>query len=395
MSSLPLFDRREGPAEAPYWSVSELTALVKETLEGDFADIGLRGEVSNLARPRSGHVYFSLKDDGAQVRAVLWRSEARRLVFDLDDGLAVRARGDLTVYEPRGEYQLVVRQIEPEGIGPLELAFRQIVARLEAEGLFDPSRKRPLPKVPRRIVVVSSPTGAAVRDFAQIVGRRWPAVEILIAPTRVQGQGAAEEVAAAIELANQVADADLIVVARGGGSLEDLWAFNEEVVARAIYRSRLPVVSAIGHEVDVAIADHGADRRALTPSEAGELCVPDAREVRALLDSFRDRLARALAARAEFGRQSLDDLDRRAQRAIARDLERRRFRVGRLAAQLDALSPLAVLARGYSVTLADDGATVVRDASTCRPGDLIETRLAAGRLVSRVVAAEADGPAVQ
>ncbi|HWE36178.1 MAG TPA: exodeoxyribonuclease VII large subunit [Isosphaeraceae bacterium] len=395
MSSLPLFDRREGPAEAPYWSVSELTALVKETLEGDFADIGLRGEVSNLARPRSGHVYFSLKDDGAQVRAVLWRSEARRLVFDLDDGLAVRARGDLTVYEPRGEYQLVVRQIEPEGIGPLELAFRQIVARLEAEGLFDPSRKRPLPKVPRRIVVVSSPTGAAVRDFAQIVGRRWPAVEILIAPTRVQGQGAAEEVAAAIELANQVADADLIVVARGGGSLEDLWAFNEEVVARAIYRSRLPVVSAIGHEGDVTIADLVADRRALTPSEAGELCVPDAREVRALLDSFRDRLARALAARAEFGRQSLDDLDRRAQRAIARDLERRRFRVGRLAAQLDALSPLAVLARGYSVTLADDGATVVRDASTCRPGDLIETRLAAGRLVSRVVAAEADGPAVQ
>ena len=201
------------------------------------------------------------------------------MAFDLTDGLAVRALGRLTVYPPRGEYQIVVREIEPEGIGALELAFRQRYAKLALEGLFDPGRKRPLPRFPRRIVVVTSPTGAAVRDILQVTSRRWRCTQILIAPARVQGVGADREVVAALELANQVAGADVIIVARGGGSLEDLWTFNEESVVRAIVASRLPVVSAVGHEIDVTLADLAADKRALTPSEAGEYCVPDAREV--------------------------------------------------------------------------------------------------------------------
>ena len=286
MSSLSLFsfEPTDDPAGPSFCTVSELTAQIKMVLEEGFAEVAVQAEVSNLARPRSGHVYLSLKDDSAQIRAVLWKSEAQRIVFELTDGLAVRVWGRLAVYAPRGEYQLVIRRIEPEGIGALELAFRQTVARLAAEGLFDPARKRPLPRFPRRIVVVTSPSGAAVRDLLQVIGRRWRASEILIAPSRVQGAGAAAEVVAALALANRVAGADLIIVARGGGSLEDLWTFNEEAVARAIVASRLPVVSAIGHEIDVTIADLAADRRALTPSEAGEICVPDAEEVRRAID---------------------------------------------------------------------------------------------------------------
>jgi exodeoxyribonuclease VII large subunit len=264
----------------------------------------------------------------------------------------------VTVYPPRGEYQVVVRKVEPEGIGALELAFRQTVARLAAEGLFDPARKRPLPPYPRRIAVVTSPTGAAIRDLLQVTGRRWPAAEILIVPVKVQGQGAAAEVAAGIALANRAAGVELIIVARGGGSLEDLWAFNEEAVARAIFGSALPVVSAIGHEVDVTVADLVADVRALTPSEAGEICVPDAREVRARLDGLADRLARAALARVARSRSALEALADRAGRALHRDLDRRRDRLARRAAQLEALSPLAVLARGYSLTLAADGAVL-------------------------------------
>lgn len=386
MASLPLFDRLDGArlAEAPLWSVSELTAMVKEVLESGFARISLRGEVSNLAMPRSGHVYFSLKDDKAQVRAVLWKRDAERLAFDLTDGLAVQARGDLTVYAPRGEYQLSVRKIEPEGIGALELAFRQTVARLSAEGLFDPARKRPLPAFPGRIAVVTSPSGAAVRDFLEVVGRRWPAVEVLIVPSLVQGPGAAEQVAAAIRLANRVNGVDLIVLARGGGSLEDLWAFNEEVVARAIVGSALPVVSAVGHEVDLTIADLAADARALTPTDAGNLCVPDVREVLARLDALRDRLGLAAKDRLADGRLALAALADRAGRALALDLDRRGHRLACLAAQLDALSPLAVLARGYSLTYLDDGPTLLRSPLGLQPGALIRTRLAEGEVLSKV-----------
>ncbi len=378
-----LFDLDAGIA-----SVSELTARIKSTLELNFDDVIVRGEVSGLSRPRSGHVYLNLKDDSACLRAVLWKNTAQRLVFDLHDGLAVRAWGSINVYAPRGDYQLNIRRIEPEGIGSLELAFRQMFARLQAEGLFDADRKRPLPEFPRRIAVVTSPTGAAVRDLLQVVGRRWAAVEILIVPAKVQGLGAAEEVADAIRLANRVAGVDLIIVTRGGGSLEDLWAFNEEIVARAIVGSRVPVVSAVGHEVDVTIADHAADFRALTPSEAGERCVPDAREVARRLDRLKDSLARSLRDRVTDARYRLESLSSRLDRGIHCGVDDRRNRLGRLAAGLEAMSPLGVLARGYSLTTRDDGSTLIRRATDVRPGDRIITRLNAGRITSRVESTE-------
>jgi exodeoxyribonuclease VII large subunit len=374
-----LFDLDAGIA-----TVSELTARIKATLERGFDDVVVRGEVSGLSRPRSGHLYLNLKDDGACLRSVLWRSAAQRLAFELQDGLAVRAWGSIAVYAPRGDYQLIIDRVEPEGIGALELAFRQMFARLAAEGLFDPERKRPLPAFPRRIAVVTSPTGAAVRDFLQVVGRRWSASEILIVPAKVQGQGAAGEVAAGIALANRVAGVDLIVLARGGGSLEDLWAFNEEIVARAIVASRVPVVSAVGHEVDVTIADHAADFRALTPSEAGERCVPDAREIRRRLDRHRDSLARALRDRAADARYQLESLSDRADLAIRRAIEGRRHQLSRLAAGLEALSPLRVLARGYSLTTRDRDNLLIRRATDLRRGERVVTRFAVGSVVSRV-----------
>lgn len=374
-----LFDLDAGIA-----TVSELTARIKSTLEYGFDDVVVRGEVSGISRPRSGHIYLNLKDDGACLRSVLWRGVAQRVPFELHDGLAVRAWGSLSVYAPRGDYQLIIDRVEPEGIGALELAFRQMFARLAAEGLFDPERKRPLPEFPRRIAVVTSPTGAAVRDFLQVVGRRWKASEILIVPAKVQGLGAAEEVAAGIELANRVDGVDLVVVTRGGGSLEDLWAFNEEVVARAIVASEVPVVSAVGHEVDVTIADHAADFRALTPSEAGERCVPDAREVRARLDHLRESLARALRDRAADARYRLEDLSDRADRAMRRAVDDRRHQLSRLAASLEALSPVGVLARGYSLTTRERDDLLIRRATDLRRGERIVTRLGAGSIISRV-----------
>ena len=391
MAHLPLFD---GPDEVA--SVSELTARIQAALEGDFADVAVRGEISNLSRPRSGHVYLSLKDDGAQIRAVVWKSAAQKLPFELSDGLSVQARGDLSVYAPRGDYQLTIRKLNPEGLGALELAFRQRFAKLQAEGLFDPERKRPLPRYPRRIVVISSPTGAAIRDFLQVTGRRWAAAEILIAPSRVQGAGAAEEVAGAIALANRVQGADLIVVARGGGSLEDLWAFNEEMVARAIAGSRLPVVSAVGHEVDVTLADHAADFRALTPSEAGERCVPDAREARVTMTQLRDRLARDARSRLTDARLRLDDTSGALDRGVRRVLDDRANRLARLAATLEALSPVGVLARGYSLTFPvgqdDDqpGSHPLRDAAQVEVGDRLLIRLATGAVVARVEEVRTD-----
>jgi exodeoxyribonuclease VII large subunit len=366
-------------------SVSSLTERIKDSLELDFADVALHGEITNLARPRSGHIYFSLRDAAASIRGVMWKSDALRLAFDPSDGLSVRVLGRVTVYPPRGEYQVVVRHLEPEGIGALELAFRQLFARLSAEGLFDPEQKRPLPPYPRRIVVVTSATGAAVRDLLQVTGRRWTVADILVAPARVQGAGAGTEIAAAIDLAGRVDGADLIIVARGGGSAEDLGAFNEEVVARAIAASRVPIISAVGHEIDVTLADLAADRRALTPSEAGELAVPDGREVAMHLDRLADRIHRVSQARLREARARLDQLAERARSALRRNLDDRSHLLSRLSASLEALSPLSVLARGYSLTFRADGQTLVRSADEVHEGDLLVTRLPSGQVVSRVI----------
>lgn len=365
-------------------SITELTDRIKSTLETGFAEVAVAGELSNVARPKSGHVYFSLKDQGASIRAVMWKGDAQRLDFEPVDGLAVRALGRLTVYAPRGDYQIVVQAIEPEGIGAMVLAFRRLHARLAAEGLFDPARKRPLPRFPRRIVIVTSPTGAAVRDFLQVTGRRWPGTDILIAPAKMQGVGAAQEIVAAIALANRVDGAEAVVLARGGGSAEDLSAFNEEIVVRAIAGSGLPVVSAVGHEIDVTLADLAADRRALTPSEAGELCVPDARDVGMHLDRLAERHTLAGQGLIRNARDRLDRLSERAGRSFRLILEQRRLRLTRLGAGLEALNPTSVLARGYSLTFQADGKTLVRSADQARPGDLLVTRLAEGELTSRV-----------
>ena len=383
MTRLSLFDFE--PAETEFCTVAELTGRIKSALERGFSEIALRGEISNLARPRSGHVYLNLKDDSASIRAVLWKTEAQRLVFELADGLAVKVWGKLSVYAPRGEYQVTIRRIEPEGIGALELAFRQTVARLAAEGLFDPARKKPLPRFPRRIVVVTSPTGAAVRDLIQVTGRRWPMAEILIAPAKMQGLGAAEEIAAALALADRVAGADFIIVARGGGSLEDLWAFNEEVVARAI--AGCAAAGRLGRRprgrYDRRRPRGRPPRARPRASPARSACPTPARSPSGSTASATGS-ARAGRARIDQARAALETLSDRAGRALRRTLDDRRHRLARLAAGLEALSPLGVLARGYSLTFrADDGA-LVRSPDDVRPGDLIRTRLASGEVFSRV-----------
>jgi len=255
-------------------SVSELTALIRESLEASYPDIWLEGELSNIRAPGSGHLYFTLKDHASQIRAVLFRTQAQRLRFSLKEGLQVVVRGRLSVYEPRGEYQIVLEAVEPKGIGALQLAFEQLKEKLAAEGLFDPSRKRPLPFLPRRVGVVTSPTGAAIRDILTILHRRCPLTSVLVYPVMVQGESAAGQIAQAIESLNRSGLVEVMIVGRGGGSWEDLWAFNEEAVVRAIAASSIPVVSAVGHEIDYTLADFAADYRAPTPSAAAEAVVP-------------------------------------------------------------------------------------------------------------------------
>ncbi len=278
----------------PIFSVSDLTKHIRRHLEGQFSALWVEGEISNLRRPSSGHYYLTLKDDQSQIRAVLFRGQAARLTFKLEDGLEVLVRGRISVYEPRGEYQLILEGVEPKGIGELQLAFKQRKAQFEAEGLFDVSRKRPLPVFPERIGLVTSPSGAAVHDFLTVVKTRWPLARILVAPAAVQGQEAAQEISSAIKNLNGQRSLQVIVVGRGGGSLEDLWAFNEEPVVRAIAASRVPIISAVGHETDVTLADLVADWRAPTPSAAGKDVVPDSQGVRQHLEHCEARLERSL-----------------------------------------------------------------------------------------------------
>ena len=280
-------------------TVSELTAAIEDQLEARFGGLWVEGEISNLRVHTSGHVYFTLKDEGAQLRAVLFRSRTRRLRFEPADGLHVLAFGSLDVYPARGEYQLVCEILEPKGLGALQLAFEQLKARLAAEGLFDAARKRPLPALPRRVGLVTSPTGAAVRDFLRVITRRFAGVHVVVYPVRVQGETAAPEIVQALRDLNRLGGFDVLVLARGGGSLEDLWAFNEEIVARAIAESKIPVISAVGHETDVTIADFVADLRAPTPSAAAELVVREKAQLLAQLVSLRERLQRVVWQRVD------------------------------------------------------------------------------------------------
>ena len=290
----------------PVLTVSQLSAMLRTSIESQFADLWLEGEVSNLRIPGSGHVYCTLKDEFSQIRAVLFRSTALRLRFTLQEGMCIIVRGRLTVYEPRGEYQIVLDSVEPKGIGALQLAFDQLKARLAAEGLFDEGKKRALPPFPRSVGIVTSLTGAAIRDMLSVLHRRWPTLHVIVVPVPVQGEGAAQRIANAVALLNEEDLVDVMIVGRGGGSLEDLWSFNEEIVVRAIAASRVPVVSAVGHETDVTLTDFAADRRAATPSAAAETVVPVRAEVVERLRILTVRGVQAMARHCAFEQRRLE-----------------------------------------------------------------------------------------
>ncbi len=348
-------------------TVSRLTQLIKGVLEENFEHVWVEGEVSNLAMPLSGHLYFTLKDAGAQLRCVMFRASARVLKFKPKDGMGLIVRGRVSLFEPRGEYQLIVEYLEPQGIGALQLAFAQLKERLAKEGLFDEAHKKPIPKLPQRIGVVTSVTGAAIHDILNVLDRRFANVEVIICPVKVQGEGAAAEIAGAVKDFNRYGNIDVIIVGRGGGSMEDLWAFNEETVARAIYHSRIPVISAVGHEVDFTIADFVADLRAPTPSAAAELVVKSKAELSAGLDALSHRLRQGIRHLLSEHRgkmqtlagslkdpsmllghlaQRIDDLGERLDYAWRGELKRKNDRLAYLANGLRLTNPAVQVERG-------------------------------------------------
>lgn len=387
--------------------VSAVLTYLKDMVEMDAAlgDLWIAGEASNVTRSAAGHTYFTVKDALASLRCVKFKGRGRSLPFQNGDSIVVH--GKMSVYEARGEIQLYADLVQFEGVGELQLQFEQLKNKLEQEGLFEESRKRPLPRFPERIGVVTSPTGAVIHDIQNVLRRRYPLVDIVLAPCLVQGDGAAKQIAAAIEQLNLREDVDLIVVARGGGSIEDLWAFNEEIVARAIFASRLPVVSAVGHETDVTIADFVADLRAPTPSAAAELLAPDVADLqgelqvierfltstlngiigdcRSRLGYERRRLARSAPELGQL-RLKIDEVARRLQQQTSSDLALRRERLNSATAQLAALSPAATLQRGFAVVESLATQEVVSDAGRLSPGDRIGIRFARGSAEGKVEA---------
>ena len=391
------------------YTVSQVNQYIKALLDRDreLTALYVRGEISNYKAYPSGHHYFSLKDGEGAIRCVMFKREAMSLRFRPENGMKVIAFGRVAVFPRDGQYQLYCTALTPEGVGDLHLAFEQLKQKLYAEGLFDPAHKKPIPRFPKRIALITSAAGAAVRDMLRILGARWPMAEVFLLPVRVQGTEAPGELCAAIAWANRHQVADLIITGRGGGSMEDLWAFNDENVARTIYHSAIPVISAVGHEPDVTIADFVADLRAATPSNAAELAVPDQNEVAVWLRQMEGRLAQAMGRKLERARK---DLDRAARCRALQDpmnyvddkrmvldyqreklaaglnaaLNRERQRFGQLASKLDALSPLKVLGRGYAIPRKGDGG-VVRSVSDVIPGDGLKLRVADGEISCQVV----------
>ena len=383
-------------------SVTALNLYIRDLLDSQrtLANVGVRGELSNYKIYPSGHHYFTLKDSESSLKCVMFKSSASRLRFRPENGMGVTVWGRVTVYPRDGAYQLYATQIMPEGTGDLQIAFEQLKAKLEGEGLFDPEHKKPLPRFPGRIAIITSSAGAAVHDMIRILGRRWPLAKVLLLPVRVQGVEAPPEIAGAIRYANEFDVADLIITGRGGGSIEDLWAFNDERVARAIYASRLPVISAVGHEPDVTISDYVADRRASTPSNAAEIAVPDCREIEELLSAYELRASQGMRKQLNNLRERLDscasrrvlldpmtlvdnrrmELDRSRERLAAAEekiLAGKRQRFVAATAKLDAMSPLKVLTRGYAITH-DEKGNSIRSAEQLHSGDKITLRLSDG-----------------
>ncbi len=389
------------------YTVSRLNGEARMLLEAGLPALWVEGEISNFAAPSSGHWYFTLKDRDAQIRCAMFRARNTQVGFRPRDGQQLLLRGRVSLYEPRGDYQLLAEAMEDAGEGALRREFEKLKARLAAEGLFDAALKRPLPKMPRRIAIVTSPTGAAIRDVLHILARRFPPAHVLIFPTAVQGAAAVENIVAAIDAVCRDGGCDVLIVARGGGSIEDLWCFNDERVARAIRRTAIPVITGIGHEIDFTIADFAADVRAPTPSGAAELVVPDRHALLTGLRSFTARLQQAVQRQLRHAMQRHSQLSARLQRAhpgnrlqqqvqrldelelrLRRAWEARHARITQrlLLAQraLDAISPLATLQRGFAIVSTADG-RVLQDASQVCAGDVIEARLAQGRLRARVI----------
>jgi exodeoxyribonuclease VII large subunit len=406
---------RPGDTEESPLSVSELTAWIKKALEGAIPRFWVVGEVGSVTFSNAGHVYLTIKDSESQVSGVLWRSTWEKCKFDLREGMSVLGLGKLDVYGPRGSYQVVLQRLEPQGLGPLQIAFRKLYARLEGEGLFRVERKRPLPRFPRRIGFVTSPQGAAIHDFLEVLRRRWPHTDVLVIPAKVQGLGAGEEIAQGIGLANRIRPLlDVLVVGRGGGSIEDLWAFNEEVVVRAVVASRIPVVSAVGHEIDVTLCDLAADVRALTPSEAAERLVPNREEVLGGLREVRLRLMRSVGNRVREweGRleglesrpviaqaermmdtkvQRVDEMEYRVHETFARLFEATHHRFEKLSQRVEGVSPLKTLGRGYTLTSDVQSGRLVSSVRDVRPGQRLRTRGVDGQWESMVERVELDG----
>jgi exodeoxyribonuclease VII large subunit len=388
-------------------SVSELTERIKTMLENAIGSVWVIGQVSDLKQPVSGHLYFSLKDENSLIRCVLWNSTSRNLKFRIENGQEVIILGKVSVYKKSGNYQITVDAAEPKGVGALQVAFEQLKRKLESEGLFDASRKKPLPFLPGTIGIVTSLSGAALQDILNIIDRRFPMAHIIISPVKVQGEGAKEDIAQAIDDFNTLTPLpDILIVGRGGGSIEDLWAFNEELVARAISRSTIPIISAVGHEIDWTIADLVADKRAPTPSAAAEIVLPIKEELTGTLDHLLQKLVTSLqhqtemaqgkldALRKSFGWQApinrireyyqrMDELSTRLSGFIKQNMEKSGLALAEKSARLNALSPLNILARGYSITYTGSG-KILKSVKQVNPGENIVTKLTDGEVSSKI-----------
>jgi len=383
-------------------------------LEEAFPAVWVEGEISNFKLYPSGHRYFSLKDEEALLRCTIWRSAGQYLNFEPEDGIKVHAFGNLTVYEKQGQYQLNVLKLLPIGRGELEIAFQKLKERLFKEGLFDEAHKKPIPEFPQNIGLVTSPTGAAIQDMLKVLQRRFPPADLYLYPARVQGEGAKEEIADGVRAFNEWGGVDVIILGRGGGSLEDLWAFNEEEVARAIYASRIPVVSAVGHEIDITIADFVSDMRAPTPSAAAEMVVPDKAELDGLIKDRRQRIAglfahqlaqaqtRLDAVLGSYGlkrpvdlvnqkSQFLDEMSRRTQLALENQLGKMRLELKSAADRLATLSPQSALARGYSIVRRQTDKKVVREYKDVKAGESVDLIFSKGKAEAEVTKTSAEG----
>lgn len=395
------------------YTITELTRKIKELLELKFTSIWVEGEISNFKHDSSKHMYFSLKDENSLMHAAMFKGANQRLKFKPEDGLHVIAHGTISVYEKRGDYQIIVEYLEPVGLGALQLAFEQLKEKLEKEGLFDVSRKKPIPKFPNKIGIITSLTGAAIKDMLNIINRRFANVSITIYPVRVQGEGAAKEISQAIEDMNKMKNFDVLIVGRGGGSLEDLWAFNEETVARAIYNSRIPVISAVGHEIDFTISDFVADLRASTPSAAAELVVKEKQEILNYINSIDMRIKTAITNILENFKerfnwikshvifrepmtmireyqQIVDDLAGRLGMHIQHIVEIQKRNLEITIGRLEALSPLSVLARGYSLCLKFSGGSLVKNSNSVEIKEKLRIILNRGQLICSVEKIEED-----